>query len=204
MIGYLRPFLYTCAALVLLSGAASAQSLIYDNSGGTGQVMSNRGAAASPLARLTVGTTTLITNMAVDVNLSATGNIKFLIFDSTGSLLYSSTPKSFGTGRQWALSDPFSFTLDAGSTYILGGVSDVSGMWGVDTTFATQNGITSVSNRNATGTFASPTVSAVLGSSDSHIQLYAPSSAVPEPGTAILLAIGCVGISGLRRRRPRA
>ncbi|MGC4043678.1 MAG: PEP-CTERM sorting domain-containing protein [Armatimonas sp.] len=205
------------AVVLLAPGFASAQTLIFDNSAGTNQGNSQRvpngqGLLSAPLAQITIGATPkTISNIAVDVNLSGTGNIKFLIFDGNASgpsstLLYSSAAKSFGAGQQWAMSDAFSFTLQANTTYYVGGIADISGFWYLDDTVVTQSGITSVKPNGNVSNFATPArVANGPGSptaqTDIHVQLFTGAPvAMPEPGTLALLGLGAVGF-GISRRR---
>lgn len=62
-----------------------------------------RGAASSPVGRLTVSSAQTIAGFGVDVDINGTSNPEFLIFNSdTGALLYQSASKAFAdTGADY-------------------------------------------------------------------------------------------------------
>ncbi len=180
--------------------------LVFDNYDAPGFLVPY-GAASSPVARISVSTTTTITDIAVLDQQTTVGNIKFVIFDiinsTTSNLVYSSAAKLFGADSGSATfkqSDDFSFTLQQGHSYYVGGVSDIAASWSFDGTANTQNGITSVLANGNVGSFTSPVITGT-GSFDSTVRLFANATVVPEPASIIM--VGMTSLMGLTYARRR-
>ena len=94
-----------------------------------------RGAGDACGTQLSVNANVVISGIAVNNTMSANGNIKFMIWTHPGHVLvYVSPPKAFAAGGQgWRRSDLLSYTLQAGQSYDIGGISDVAGTWYFDT-----------------------------------------------------------------------
>ncbi len=133
---------------------------------------SSRGAGDACGTAISVHTTMTISKISVKNTLNGAGNVRFLIFNN-GTLVYASTPKAFSvTGDSWKDSDPLTFTLVAGQTYGITGISDVtSSTWDYDTVAENTAAITSLlQNPNVTN-FTSPVLGSP-GGADCGIRLY--------------------------------
>jgi hypothetical protein len=188
------------ASVALLGGASQASAaLVFDSfSGGTSA--SNRAAESSPGLRIVVTTATTVTSIAVLNNMSGAANLKFLIFDNSNVLLFSTGSKAFaddGADPTWKESDAFSFTLQAGLTYQIGAISDTSGLWSFDVVSDSMNGMTSLTSNPNFSIFASPAIFG-SGGADAAVRLF-DGGAVPEPSVA-LLGLAALGLTARRRR----
>ncbi len=114
------------------------------------------GASLGEGSAISVSTTTTIGQVAVPLYMPGGGSVTFMIWNSTNSaLLFSQTVPvaagGSGLATNYVLSDPFSFTLDAGSTYFFG----VLGNTNIDIgghhppVGTTMNGLTSVASGQA-------------------------------------------------------
>ena len=133
---------------------------------------SSRGAGDACGTAISVHTTMTISKISVKNTLNGAGNVKFLIF-SNGTLVYASPPKAFSvTGDSWKDSDPLTFTLVAGQTYGITGISDVaSSTWDYDTVAENTAAISSlIQNPNVTN-FTTPVLGSP-GGADCGIRLY--------------------------------
>lgn len=197
--------LAAAVAAMALALPASA-SIVFDN-GALATGASNRTAGSSPLAMITVASTQTIDQIGVKFNPNANGNLKFVIFDTgTGNLLFSTGAEAFvDTGDQFYLSSVFSsFTLNAGTTYAIGGVADVGGLWDFATPGSpySQGGFTARNNVNGNVSgFASPSLVG-NGAAMIMVQLGSGSTvAVPEPGSLLLSAAALLASAAAMRRR---
>jgi len=199
------------APALLLGVCGHAATLLFDDAS-RGNFQSSRGAGDSPIAAITVSSDTVIGQIGALVDLTSAGNMKFVIFDlTTNNLLFSTGSQLFAdNGLAYKLSSAFApFTLHAGTTYGMGAIADVGGLWEINNgssgTPFTQNGITASDDVNGNvANFAAPSLGA-NGSAMIMIQLYSGTTAVPEPATSALLAFG-LGTSlfaGLRARARR-
>ena len=199
------------APALLLGVCGHAATLLFDNAS-RGDFQSNRGAAVSPIAAITVSSDTVIGQIGALVDLNSAGNMKFLIFDfTTNNLLFSTGSQLFAdNGLAYKVSSAFApFTLHAGTTYGIGAIADVGGLWEINAASSgtpfTENGITASDDVNGNVVnFGSPAITSKF-SAMIMIQLYSGTTAVPEPATSALLAFG-LGTSvfaGLRARARR-
>ena len=121
---------------------------------------SNYGAGQSPLAGpITVSSPTTISQIAAMVDLNSAGNLKFVIF-ANSSLALSTAPTAFSDdGMKFKMSPRISggFTLNPGTTYYIGAIADVGGVWQYGTgSLVTQHNISVSSFNQNAGNFASP------------------------------------------------
>jgi hypothetical protein len=142
----------------------------------------------------------------MDLNMPSGGDIKYMIWDGTNStLLFSQTLAVSASGAPaFFLSNPFSFTLNAGSTYYFGVIGDneLSVGFIYPTSPFSENGLTAVNGANSNYTsFATPVVSG-SGVADIGLRLYGSATAVPEPGSLMLCVSGLV-LAGLKAARVR-
>jgi hypothetical protein len=127
------------------------------------------------------------------------GELRFAILSyPQPQFLYLSLPKHFDqdpTGEQsWKLSDPLSFELEAGSTYLVGYLRSVAVNEYIDRVAESSFGIKSELKSHALSGFLNPTYSHNwLTGGDNSVRLY-----VPEPASSA--AVGFIGLILLRRR----
>jgi hypothetical protein len=198
--------MYATAAALLSAAAfsSSADTLLFDDSA-RANFTSSRVAADSPLAAITVSSLTSISQIGAQVDLSANGNMKFLIFNlNTGTLLFSTASAPYvDTGLDFKVSSSFSpFALNPGIVYGIGAISDVSGLWSTENSSSgnnfTQNGITASDDRNGNVSNFTTPVLGTDGAAMIIVQLYGP---VPEPATFTLCALGGIVLLGSRKRQ---
>jgi hypothetical protein len=156
---------WVCAAILFAWSTQSQAGIIFDNSS-RGDFQSNRGAADSPIAAITVSAATSINQIGAMLDPSSNGDLKFVIFDlGNSTLLFQTGSQAFvDTGLGFYLSAAFaSFTLNPGTTYGIGAIADVAGLWETNNEGGpnpfTQNNITAIAGQNGNVTnFASPSL----------------------------------------------
>jgi len=124
-----------------------------------------------------------IDQIAVENNLSAAGNIKYVIFDGTTmtTVLITAPQAVAGGSDTFKLSNIFTpVVLIPGQNYFIGAITDVGGQWnflGVNSP-VTQNGITNQGGNGNVSNFATPTFGG-NGAAQIPIQLYDTIPALP-------------------------
>lgn len=152
-------------------------------------------------SRISVTQDTQLAAFAVNNQMLASGNLKFLILgEPSRNILYQSPPVAFGAEStfSWKSSPSLSFLLTAGQQYWIGYVRSVGVNDRGDTVRESANGISSLGQTASISGYASPVFSHVvfLGE-DSAVRLYA----VPEPAAAFPCLAGLLAQSIVRRRR---
>src|SRR5258708_6849928 len=119
MAGTIRGTVFVVLLVAIGPAGGARADLIFHNFTPPGHI-SSRTAGSSPGAKIRVAVDTPITNIAVQNQLSADGNLKFLVFDRpTTTLLFASAAQPFAAtpSQTYKMSESFSFTLLAGHTY---------------------------------------------------------------------------------------
>ncbi|MBV9611574.1 MAG: PEP-CTERM sorting domain-containing protein [Acidobacteriaceae bacterium] len=200
-----------CAAAALSAPATAA--VILDNADPplftTNRNNSNSG-IEGVAAYLAIGASDVaIGETAINAQPLQSGQLKFVIFsdvappgNNAGSLLFSDTVNVSASGSlAYILSDPFSFTLQAGHYYDIGAIfSGTNINYTYDLTPDTENGISSIVANQNVDNFSSPTLVG-HGAADINIRLYSPSAMVPEPGSMVLGIVGLPALVALLVRR---
>lgn len=139
----------------LTSVEATANSVqIFDSRDFAGASQAVRGAGSSIGALLNVAANTTITRISILNEMTARGNVRFVIFDHPGhNRLLMTTPQPFAPDNTgvptWKDSVPINFTFLAGQSYDVGAITDVAANWPFDFTADTALNVTSVvSNAN--------------------------------------------------------
>src|SRR5256885_16051168 len=140
---------------------------------GAGQV--SRGAGDSIGALINVATTTTITRISVVNEMTARGNLRFIIFDHPAhNRLLLTNPQPFAADAAgvttWKDSVAINFTLVGGQSYDVGAIADVSAIWTFDFTADTALNITSVSSNANFFNFNNPS-QVGHASVDTHVRL---------------------------------
>jgi hypothetical protein len=154
-------------------------------------------------AYLSIGASDVtISQIAINAAPGQDGQLKFVIFADTDSqsvtdpLLFSDTVNVTASGTlSYILSDPISFTLQAGHYYDIGAIFDGSSInYSYDLVANTQNGISSIVANANFDNFTAPIVDNHAGA-DINIGLYV----VPEPSGLTLASLGLGMFACLRR-----
>jgi hypothetical protein len=205
----MRRIWLTAALLLVATSHGRAGQLLFDNSS-RADFTSSRGAESSPLAAITVSTSTSIDQIGAMVDLNSNGDLKFLIFNlDTHQLLFSTGSTAFvDNGLTFKVSSVFAdFTLNPGITYGIGAIADVAGLWSINNNSAgnpfTENNITASDDRNGNVLNFNAPALGNEGTAMIMVQLYGGTQAVPEPTTIGSMAMGLLALAFVHRRSHR-
>ncbi len=194
--------LVVVAVLCLAATTAFADNIIFDLSPANG--FTDRSGGSGVGQGVSVTTTTTINDMQFYLNMPSGGDLKFFIFDSTNtSLLFLQEETGIAASQNpaWISSPEFSYTLQAGSTYYFGVIGDAEALVGYifPPISYSDNGLTALTsgNSNYSG-YGEPTFAGFGGA---QIALRLGQTAVPEPGSLVLLGTGALGLAGVLRRK---
>ena len=156
--------------------AAATRTVIFDSRDVTGAGQTSRGAGDSIGALISVSADTAITRISVFNEMTARGNLRFLIFSHPAHVLLLATnsqPLAADAAGvpTWKDSGPISFTFSAGQSYDVGAISDVAANWTFDFTADTAFNIISVSSNANFANFANPS-QVGHASVDTHVRLW--------------------------------
>jgi PEP-CTERM motif len=194
--------LLTLVAVACLASAAFADNLVFDLSPANG--FTSRDAGSGIGQGVSVTTTQTINDMQFYLNLPNGGDLKFFIFDSTNTnLLYLQEETGIGASQNpaWISSPEFNYTLQAGSTYYFGVISDASASIGYifPPINYSNNGLTALTSGNSNYSGYGEPVFAGNGAAEVALRL--GTSPVPEPGSMMLMGTGVLGLAGVLRRK---
>jgi hypothetical protein len=159
---------------------------------------------------VSVSTTTFLTGMGMDLDLPNGGNIKYMIWDGTDSTLLFSETQSVAASStlSFVQSTPLAFTLNAGSSYFFGVISDqnqsdsqfnISAF--VPAITLTQNGLSILPGNTNYDDFASP-IPILGGGATIALELIGTQTQVPEPAALpVIAAVFC--LLAFKRFSPR-
>ena len=158
--------------------------------------------------KVVVSTATMVTGFSTNFFMPNGGNVKFFIWDSTGSNnLYLGASQAVGASATASFfqSNPLSLALAVGSTYYFGFIG--SSNFTINYTFAPtdQNGLLLNGGNSNYSTFANPTRDVNNnGGANGDLRIYgtqgAATDSVPEPASIAMLGIGLAAIATFRRR----
>lgn len=156
--------------------AAVNRTVIFDSRDVTGASLTSRAAGSSIGALINVSADTAITRISVFNEMTARGNLRFVIFSHPAHVLLlvtNSQPLAADAAGvpTWKDSVPIAFTLLGGQSYDVGAISDVAVNWTFDFTADSAFNITSVSSNANFSNFANPSQ---IGhaSVDTHVRLW--------------------------------
>ena len=206
--------LLTVIGLAICNAPCHASTIIFNT--GPGDAITYRPADSGlgqPILALNAMT---ISGMAIALAMPNGGDIKYMIWDSTNSVLLFSEEQAVAasTTPVFVQSEPFSFSLVAGNTYYFGVIGDnnLNVQYITPSRPVTQGGLSAVLTGNSNYVdFTTPTPGSP-GFVEVTLQLYESFSVseVPEPANWLMVCSGAILVMLLRlfmkvrRRSPHA
>jgi len=186
--------------------AASADAVTLLSNGPSTNAVSRSDAGLGEAVAVTTDTT--LTNIGFYTATPTGGNLKYVIFNASGStLLFSIVAPSTNLSSTVALafSPTFSFNLTAGSTYRFGVLGDKTTQFGYIpiTPDVAQNGLATVGFNVNFSSYAVP-VGLNNGGAKGVLVLQGNQDTVPEPASWALMLAGFGMVGGAMRYRLRA
>ena len=194
------------SAAALLAFAAPADAVTLLSNGPSTNAVTRSDAGLGEAVAVSIDTT--LTNIGFYTATPTGGNLKYVIFDASGStLLFSIVAPSTNLSSTVALafSPTFNFNLVAGSTYRFGVLGDKATQIGYIPVASDvpQNGLVTVGYNVNFSSYAAPVVLST-GGAKGVLVLQGVQGTVPEPASWALMLAGFGVIGGAMRYRLRA
>jgi hypothetical protein len=187
--------------LTIYSAPSQADTVIFST--GPGDATTFRSAGSGLGQPIFASDTVTISGMAMDLAMPNGGDIKYMIWNSTNSVLLFSEEQAVAasTTPEFVESEPFSFTLEADSTYYFGVIGDnnLNVEYITPSVPVTQNGLSAVLTGNSNYVNFTDPMASSPGFVEVALQLYGPGvPPVPEPagwvtvfsGTILVILLG--------------
>lgn len=195
--------------LTTLACTSANAALLLDTGVGSASGFRSSDVSNGVAFKVVVSTATMVTGFSTNFFMPNGGNVKFFIWDSTGSNnLYLGASQAVGASATASFfqSNPLSLALAVGSTYYFGFIGNspftINYTFFIDTN---QNGLLMNGSNLNYSTFANPTLHLNdFGGAQGDLRIYGTQGAainsVPEPASIAMLGIGLAAIATFRRR----
>lgn len=202
----MRKLLMLALMTVLSIGYAQADSLTFDLSPTNNTT--HRGPDSGPGQGVIGGNDVTITSMAMFLNMPNGGDLKYMIWEGNNDdLLFSQTMAVAPSDTpSWVKSNPFSFTMTAGTEYWFAVIADNEinvGYIFPPISYTSPSGLSADESGNSNYVdFANPTPD-IYGGAEIGLQLYSGGAPppIPEPSSLLLFGSGVLAFAGVARRK---